>query len=281
MQRMRVWFFALTTFAVVACTAGGVSPQPYTPTPTHAPTAAPSPTATLVAAPRVYGYEVVAVYPHDPEAFTQGLVYAEGRLFESTGLWGRSSLREVDLETGAVLRRFDLAPELFGEGLALVGDRLIQLTWQNRVGFVYDRDTFAQLGEWTYDTEGWGLTFDGQHLIMSDGTSVLRFLDPERFVVVRTVQVRDGERPVDQLNELEYIEGEVWANVWQTDWIVRIDPRDGRVVGWVDLSGLLSAADRQQPVDVLNGIAYDAKAKRVFVTGKLWPKLFEIRLRPK
>ncbi|MCS7089091.1 MAG: glutaminyl-peptide cyclotransferase, partial [Thermoflexales bacterium] len=229
----------------------------------------------------VYGYEVVAVYPHDPQAFTQGLVYAEGRLFESTGLWGRSSLREVQLESGVVLRQHNLAPEFFGEGLALVGDRLIQLTWQNGVGFVYDRDTFALLAEWRYSTEGWGLTFDGQHLIMSDGTPVLRFLDPQRFEVVRTVHVRDGDRAVERLNELEFIEGEVWANVWQTDWIARIDPRDGRVVGWVDLSGLLPEADRQQPVDVLNGIAYDAQNKRVFVTGKLWPKLFEIRLKPK
>jgi glutamine cyclotransferase len=229
----------------------------------------------------VYGYEVVRVYPHDPEAFTQGLVYEGGFLYESTGLYGRSSLRKVELETGRVVKIHHLPPEFFGEGLTIWRDRLIQLTWQERTGFVYEKETFRLLRTFTYATEGWGLTHDGRHLIRSDGTAVLSFLDPETFREVRRLEVRDRGRPVSFLNELEYVRGEIYANVWQTDCLVRISPRTGRVLGWVDLTGVLGPEDHVRPVDVLNGIAYDAERDRLFVTGKLWPKLFEIRLRKK
>lgn len=201
-------------------------------------------------------------------------------LYESTGLYGRSSLRRVALETGEVLQQRDLPAEYFGEGLALFDGRLIQLTWQNNTGFVYDAASFALQQTWTYPTEGWGLTHDGAHLIMSDGSATLRFLDPRTFQAQREVLVTDGGRPVGLLNELEYVNGEVFANVWQTDWIARIDPQTGRVLGWIDLSGLLAPEERQA-ADVLNGIAYDAQNGRLFVTGKLWPKLFEITLAPR
>lgn len=222
-------------------------------------------------------YTIVNVYPHDPDAFTQGLLYADGVLYESTGLYGRSSLRRVELTTGAVLQKRELSEEYFAEGLTLFGERLIQLTWQNRIGFIYDRATFEPMGTFTYSTEGWGITHDGRQLIMSDGSATLRFLDPDTFAVRREVMVTDGGRPVVQLNELEYVNGEILANVWQTDRIARIDAVTGRVLGWLDLSGLLSPEERQF-TDVLNGIAYDAETDRLFVTGKLWPKLFEIKL---
>ncbi|HHX45228.1 MAG TPA: glutaminyl-peptide cyclotransferase [Chloroflexi bacterium] len=227
-----------------------------------------------------YGYEVVARYPHDPDAFTQGLVYGgDGVLYEGTGLWGASSLRRVDLTTGEVQRRRDLADAYFGEGIAVVEERIIQLTWKAGVAFTYDRETFELLGEHAYPGEGWGVTYDGERLIMSDGTSRLRFWDPETLAEIGSVEVLDGEDPITYLNELEYVEGQVWANVWQTDRIARIDADSGRVVGWIDLTGLLRAEDRQgRRVDVLNGIAYDADAERVFVTGKWWPVLYEIRV---
>jgi glutaminyl-peptide cyclotransferase len=228
-----------------------------------------------------YGYQVVATHPHDPGAFTQGLVYLDGTLYEATGSSGEgpSSLRRVELATGAVQDRHDLASEHFGEGIAVVGDRIVQLTWQSQTGFVYDRATFRQLGTFRYSGEGWGLAYDGRRLIMSDGTDRLRFLDPNTFVEAGSVLVRDGGHPVDQLNELEYVDGQVYANVWRTDRIVRIDPATGQVTATVDLAGLLPAADRAGGhVDVLNGIAYDADSDRLLVTGKLWPKLFEIEL---
>jgi len=232
------------------------------------------------AAPALYGYEVVTRYPHDPEAFTQGLVYwGDELLYESTGLWGRSSLREVDLATGRVLRRHDLDPRYFGEGIAVIGERIVQLTWQSGVALVYDRGTFELQGELAYPGQGWGLTYDGRQLIMSDGTSTLRFWGAETLEETRRVQVIDGDAPVDRLNELEFVRGEVWANVWQTERIARIDPASGRVVGWIDLAGLLSEPDRAgNTVDVLNGIAYDPDTGRVFVTGKWWPVLYEIRV---
>ncbi|HEX2497865.1 MAG TPA: glutaminyl-peptide cyclotransferase [Actinomycetes bacterium] len=233
------------------------------------------------AATPTFGYRVVASHPHDPGAFTQGLAYVNGTLYEATGSAGvgPSSLRRVDLATGAVQARHDLAGEDFGEGIAVVGDRIIQLTWQSQTGFVYDRATLRPLGTFRYPGEGWGLAYDGRRLIMSDGTDRLRFLDPTTFVEVGSVLVRDAGRPVDQLNELEYIDGQVYANVWQTDRIVRIDPATGQVTAVIDLAGLLPAADRESgQVDVLNGIAYDAAGDRLFVTGKLWPKLYEIEL---
>ena len=228
----------------------------------------------------VCAYAVAADYPHDPAAFTQGLVWLDGELIEGTGLYGRSSLRRVDPVTGRVQQQVDLAAEYFGEGVAVLGDRIFHLTWQNRRGFIYDRASMELQRSFEYLTEGWGLTHDGQRLILSDGTATLYFLDPVTLAVTGQVAVTDGGEPVARLNELEYINGLVYANVWQTDRIARLDPATGRVVSWIDLAGLLPAADQAQPVDVLNGIAYDAAADRLLVTGKLWPKLFEITLRP-
>jgi glutamine cyclotransferase len=223
-------------------------------------------------------YDVVRAYPHDPGAFTQGLVYRDGFLFESTGRNGSSSLRKVQLETGKVLQRHDLDARYFAEGLTDWSDRLIQLTWQTNVGFVYDLASFRVLNTFTYQGEGWGLTRDSRRLIMSDGTPTLRFLDPATLKEAGSVVVRDGTEPVDNLNELEFINEQVFANVWLTDLLAIIEPASGKVTGWVDLRGLLPEADRRG-ADVLNGIAYDAQGDRLFVTGKLWPKLFEIRVR--
>lgn len=229
-------------------------------------------------APVHYGYQVVHTYPHDPQAFTQGLVFLDGVLYEGTGLNGRSSLRKVRLETGEVLQKLDIPQVYFGEGITNWGSQLVQLTWQSGVGFVYDRNTFQQLRSFRYDTEGWGLTQDGTNLIESDGSATLRFWNPSTFAEVRRITVHDAEHPIAQLNELEYIRGEIYANVWQTDTIVRISPSTGAVTGWLDLAGLLTPSERAAGVDVLNGIAYDAAGDRLFVTGKLWPKLFEIKL---
>jgi glutamine cyclotransferase len=226
--------------------------------------------------PRIWGFEVVASYPHDPNAFTQGLAVHEGALYEGTGQYGASSIRRVDLETGRVEKQRALNQRYFGEGIAILGDSLYQLTWQNGVGVVYDVATFEVKRTFEYAGEGWGLTHDGRHLIMSDGSATIRYLDPESFSVVRQLEVRDGERPVDRLNELEYIDGEIWANIWYDDRIARIDADDGRVTGYVDLSSLYPRQGRSD--DVLNGIAYDAAAGRLFVTGKNWPQLFEIEI---
>ncbi|BCR06041.1 glutaminyl-peptide cyclotransferase [Desulfuromonas versatilis] len=234
----------------------------------------------MAAAP-VYGYRIVNSYPHDPGAFTQGLVYLEGVLYEGTGLQGSSSLRRVDLESGRVEQLQRLAGTLFGEGIAAWGDKLIQLTYRNRLLLVYDRASFRLLATHPYPREGWGITHDGQRLIVSDGTSVLRFLDPQTFAESGRVAIHDRGRPVERLNELEFVEGEIFANVWQTDRIARIDPQTGEVTGWIDLAGLLPPALRRGNTDVLNGIAYDAKGRRLFVTGKLWPALFEIELLPR
>ena len=255
--------------AALVCSCSG--PQEATPTLTPTPTPAVA---------FYYTYEVINTYPHDRNAFTQGLVYEDGVLYEGTGLKGRSSLREVELETGGVLQKLDLAEQYFGEGITIWGDGIIQLTWQSHVGFVYDKDSFELLHEFSYPTEGWGITHDGKRLIMSDGTSTLHFLDPETLEEIGSIQVFDGNGPVVRLNELEYINGEVYANIWQTDLITRIELDTGRVTGWIDLTGLLSTEDLTQSVDVLNGIAYDAEHDRLFVTGKLWPKLFEIKLIP-
>jgi len=226
-------------------------------------------------------YRVVHVFPHDPDAFTQGLVYLDGFLYEGTGLNGRSSIRKVRLENGEVLQIQRLDPQYFGEGIAIFDNSLFELTWQAEIGFVYDRNSFERTGTFSYKGEGWGLTQDGRRLIMSDGTSYLRFIDPATRKELSRVQVRDGGRPVERLNELEYVKGEVLANVWQTDRIARISPKTGQVLGWIDLSGLLSPREAQTVEaggGVLNGIAYDAQQDRLFVTGKLWPKLFEIKV---
>jgi glutamine cyclotransferase len=229
-------------------------------------------------APPVYGYRVIRSYPHDRQAFTQGLVYEAGELYEGTGIRGHSSLRRVALETGIVRQERVLPEQYFGEGITIFGDRIIQLTWQSRIGFVYDKASFKLLQQFRYPTEGWGITHDGSRLIMSDGTANLYFLEPQTFTEIDRIEVHDDQGPVVRLNELEYVRGDIYANVWQTNRIARIDLLTGRVAAWIDLAGLLSAADRQQRVDVLNGIAYDAENDRLFVTGKWWPKLFEMRI---
>ncbi len=225
--------------------------------------------------------DVVREFPHDTAAFTQGLLWHDGALYEGTGEVGRSSIRRVTLETGAVEQRRDVPAPYFGEGIAILGDRLFQLTWKNGVAFVYDRRTFAPRGEFRYPGEGWGLTTDGTRRVMSDGTATLRFLDPDTFDTLRTVTVTENGSPVRYLNELEWIKGEVWANVWTRDRIARIDPQSGAVVGWIDLTGLLPASWRTGAEDVLNGIAYDAAGDRLFVTGKKWARLYQVSLRPR
>ncbi len=225
-------------------------------------------------------YRVIHTYPHDPQAYTQGLLYEDGHLYESTGLNGQSSLRMDDLETGRVLQTSHVPDQYFAEGLASWGSTLIQLTWRSHIAFVYDRFSFRLLRTFHYDGEGWGLTQDGKDLILSDGTANLRFYDPRTFRLVRTIVVKDHGSPVTQLNELEYIRGEVYANVWHSDRVVRISPATGRVLGWIDLAGLLQPGEVADPEAVLNGIAYDAANNRLFVTGKLWPKLFEIKVVP-
>lgn len=219
-------------------------------------------------------------YPNDASAFTQGLVYVDGMLYEGTGLNGRSSIRMVDLKSGRVLQEHDLPNNYFGEGLTDWGNNLIELTWQSHIGFVYDRFSFRILKTFIYDGEGWGLTHDSKHLILSDGSSTLRLLDPQTFQPVGQIAVTDEGKPVTSLNELEFIHGEIYANVWQTDRIARISPSSGKVIAWIDLSGLFPASQRQSPDAVLNGIAYDAQHDRLFVTGKLWPQLFEIEVVP-
>lgn len=227
-----------------------------------------------------YGYRIIQTYPHDPGAFTQGLIFHGGYLYESTGLQGRSSLRKVDLETGRIEKIHHLAKEHFGEGLTVYRNRLYQLTWRSRIGFIYDIDTFQEVGRFTYDSEGWGLTSDGKHLIMSDGSSQLRFLDTRTFKVVKTLSVQLQGRPLKNLNELEYIKGDIYANIWNTSVIARISPHHGLVTGWIDLDGLEAYFGRDARIDVLNGIAYDHEKNRLFITGKLWPRLFEIELIP-
>lgn len=225
-------------------------------------------------------YRVVHVYPHDPRAFTQGLIYLGGHLYESTGLRGQSSLRMEDLDSGKILQYADMPAQYFGEGLTNWGSTLIQLTWQSHTAFIYDRFSFRVQRTFQYPGEGWGLTQDGKDLILSDGTAALRFLDPATFREVRRITVKSQGVPVTKLNELEYVHGEIYANIWYTDRIARISPQTGAVLGWIDLSGLLAPNERTDPGEVLNGIAYDAQHDRLFVTGKLWPKVFEIRVVP-
>jgi glutamine cyclotransferase len=264
------------------------------PAPTATPTLTPPPTATptpldacdprATAGPPPTGltptctFTIVAEYPHDAAAFTQGLQFVDGVLYEGTGLDGQSSLRRVDLESGTVEQRVDLGFEYFGEGITVLGDRIFQLTWDTNIGFVYDRATFTQLQTFEYPTEGWGLTHDGQRLIMSDGSPTLYTLDAQTLAQTPLANVADATGPIALLNELEYINGYVYANVWKTDRIAKIVPETGQVVAWLELSGLRPAEAMRSPEAVLNGIAYDAANDRLFVTGKLWPKLFEIKL---
>lgn len=309
--QLTLWLVALTaivlllgwpnggsTWTLIREFVSGTATPTVTPTPTPAPTATSTATATATATPPpveatapaadsaptgsvpTFTYRVVQTYPHDPKAFTQGLIFEDGLFYEGTGLRGQSTLRKVAVESGQVLQQIDLAPEYFGEGITVFGDKLYQLTWQSNLGFVYDKESFERLQEFSYPTEGWGLTHDGQQLIMSDGTATLYFLNPATLERTGQVEVRYQGGPLTQLNELEYINGEVYANVWRTNTIARIDPASGQVTGLIDLTGLLDPTTVTEPVDVLNGIAYDPATDRLFVTGKWWPRLFEIELIP-
>lgn len=255
----------LLILALSAACSGGI-PAPVKGTP-----------AVEQAAP-VYTYEIVNVFPHDPGAWTQGLDIEDGILYEGTGIYGRSSIRRVDLATGRVLQVYNLPPQYYGEGITVYKDAIIQLTLESGKGLVYDKNSLALIREFPYSTQGWGVTHDGDYIIMSDGTSVLQLLNPGTFEKVGQIDVHDVNGPVERINELEYFDGRIYANIWQTDNIAIIDPRDGRVTGWIDLSGLLDTRDDARSADVLNGIAYDAVTGHLYVTGKLWPYLFEIKL---
>jgi glutaminyl-peptide cyclotransferase len=227
-------------------------------------------------------YKVIHEYPHDSDAYTQGLIFLDGHLYEGTGRNGKSSIRMVELATGRVLQRYDLPAEYFGEGLTDWGSDLIELTWKAEKGFVYDRFSFSQRRTFAYKGEGWGLTHDGKQLIMSDGSASLRFLDPQTFRETKRISVTDENgKPVLNLNELEYVRGQIYANIWETDRIARISPTSGKVLGWIDLLGIIDKSKLTDNDAVLNGIAYDSKTDRLFVTGKLWPKLFEIKVVPR
>lgn len=226
----------------------------------------------------LHSIRVVNVYPHDPAAFTQGLAFHKGYIYEGTGISGQSGIRKVELKTGRVLKSQGLPAEHFGEGITICRNKLIQLTWQSHTGFVYDLQSFRLLQTFSYPTEGWGITCDGDHLVMSDGTAVLRFLDVRTYKIVKQIEVRDRGNILPNINELEFIKGEIYANVWGTGYIVRISPQTGQVLGWIDLRDLYRHVGVGRNIDVLNGIAYDAKGDRLFVTGKYWPNLFEIRL---
>lgn len=240
------------------------------PTPPPSPENAPAPK---------YGYQVVNIWAHDPYAFTQGLVFFEGKLFESTGEEGRSSLRRVDLETGRVLKKVDVPPPYFAEGIALLNGKIYQLTWLHGVGFIYDAQTMERVDEFKYEGEGWGLTTDGKSLILSDGSDQIRFMDPASFEVTNVITVLDNKTPIDQLNELEWVQGEIYANVWHEQKIAVINPQTGRVTSWIDLTGMMPREELEDEEAVLNGIAYDEASGRLFVTGKLWPRIFEIKVK--
>lgn len=232
----------------------------------------------LAAAAPEYRLQVVHVYPHDSTAFTQGLEYHDGLLYEGTGLEGRSRLRAERLESGRIVRQVALDAHLFGEGISVLDGRIYQLTWLGGKGFVYDAATFRRVREFSYSGQGWGFTNDGHALYMSDGTPQIRVWDARSLAELRRIIVHDGDQEVEMLNELEWVRGEIWANVWQTNRIVRISPEDGRVLGWIDAVGLLKRGEVSDPNAVLNGIAYDARHDRLFVTGKLWPKIFEVKV---
>lgn len=271
---MRFSFLAIIFFFAAGCG------------PANPPTAINTVTNTKPALVPTYTYDIIATYPHDPKAFTQGLVFRDGVMYEGTGGEGSdpytSSLRKVELATGKVLQKHDLPREYFGEGIAILGDKIFQLTWKEGKAFVYERETFRLLQEFEYQGEGWGLTEDGTNLYMSNGTHVIRVVDPANFKDVRQIVVKDERgNPVVQLNELEWVKGEIWANVWQKGWIVRIDPTSGNLLGRIDLTKITDEEQRgNRNADVLNGIAYDAQSDRLFVTGKLWTRLFEIKLKP-
>jgi glutamine cyclotransferase len=256
------------SLAALQCNAGANS-GPSTNT-TPAPPNAP---------PAKHGYQIVNIYPHDSGAFTQGLIFVDGKLYEGTGQEGRSSLREVDLQTGRVLKKVDVPEPFFAEGITLLNGKIYQLTWQHQIGFIYSAQTLEKTGQFQYTGEGWGITNDGHSLIMSDGSNRIRFIDPDSFRVTKTIAVTDGRTAINELNELEYVNGEIYANIWHDQRIVTIDPQNGRVTGWIDLSGLLQPGAVHDDEAVLNGIAFDQSGNRLFVTGKLWPQLFEIKVK--
>jgi glutamine cyclotransferase len=238
----------------------------------------PSNTVTNAPVPK-YGYQIVNIWPHDSNAFTQGLILMDGKLLESTGQEGRSSLRSVELETGKILKKVDVPEPYFAEGIAVLNGKVYQLTWQHHLGFIYDSQNFQRVGEFNYEGEGWGLTTDGKSLILSDGSNRLRFIDPSGFRVTKTITVTDGNTPVRELNELEFVQGEIYANIWHEDRIATIDPQSGRVTSWIDLTSLIPRDELSDPEAVLNGIAYDQANNKLYVTGKLWPRLFEIKVK--
>jgi len=226
----------------------------------------------------VYGYRILHTYPHDPNAFTQGLEYRDGFLYEGTGLYGQSSVRKVELETGKVVQEIPIDPKYFGEGITVLNRRIVELTWTTKIGFVYDQSTFQRIRSFNYPGEGWGLANDGQNIYMSDGSADIRVWDPTTLTETRRIAITDAGVPIKELNELEWVRDEIYANVWRSDRIARISAADGKVVGWIDLAGILPDSERTSADAVLNGIAYDQLGSRLFVTGKLWPKLFEIEV---
>ena len=226
-----------------------------------------------------YGYQVANIWVHDPYAFTQGLVFSDGKLLESTGEEGRSSLRRVALETGRILKKVEIPVPYFAEGIAVLDGKVYQLTWQHELGFIYDAKSLERVGDFKFEGEGWGLTTDGQSLILSDGSNQIRFVDPATFLVTKTITVFDNKTPVDQLNELEWVNGEIYANIWHDQKIAVINPQTGRVTAYIDLTGLMPQEELENEEAVLNGIAYDQATGRLFVTGKLWPRLFEIKIK--
>jgi glutaminyl-peptide cyclotransferase len=267
----------LVSGIVIACAAAPAPLPPAQATQTTQTVQSQAPTSAAVS---VHGFEVVRAYPHDATAFTQGLVYRDGFLYESTGLQGQSTLRKLEIPSGRVVQRREMAADIFAEGLTIWNNTLVQLTWQHQMALVYALPTFAPQSSFAYQGEGWGLTHDGSRLIMSDGTPALRFLDPASGRETSRVQVTDSGRPIAALNELEFVGRFVYANVWHTDRIAVIDPATGNLAAWIDLTGLRPAASRQDAEAVLNGIAYDEAGDRLFVTGKRWPTIFEITVRP-
>lgn len=268
MARMPLILVLLLSLACLQCNSGTTN--------TNAPRNNAQPENAVV---QKFGYEIVNIWPHDPSAFTQGLVFLDGKMIESTGQVGRSSLRNVEIQTGRILKKLDVPPPYFAEGIALLNNKIYQLTWEQNLGFIYDAQGFEKLGEFKYDGEGWGLTTDGRSLILSDGSNRIRFIDPDSFQVTKTIAVMDAKVPVRELNELEFVNGEIYANIWHDDRVAVINPQTGRVTAWIDLAGLLQPGDVQDPEAVLNGIAYDQSTERLFVTGKLWPKLFELKIK--
>ena len=268
MLKLRLILVVVLALFSVQCKPDTISNSSNTTT--EAPASGPTPK---------YGYQIVNIFPHDSNAFTQGLILMDGKLLESTGEEGFSSLRRVDLESGRVLKKVDVPVPYFAEGLAALNGKLYQLTWQHNIGFIYDAQTFDRVGEFNYQGEGWGLTTDGQALILSDGSNRIRFIDPSSFRVLKTISVTDTNAPVRELNELEYVNGEIYANVWHDNRIAAIDPQSGHVKAWIDLTGLMPDGELEDPEAVLNGIAYDQASDKLIVTGKLWPRVFEIKVR--